>query len=196
MLRDPVQRYLSEYHHVYRHGIWIDSKHTCNGRRADKSEIQRCSKGKNWFGMELQEFMNCPFNMANNRQTRMLADLTLVNCYNKTGMRQAERDRIMLESAKDNLQKMAYIGLTEFQAESQMLFEQTFNLRFTKPFLKTKTFASNQELNPEQLLQIQKLNHLDIELYKFALELFQSHMTTLIARKPELKITYKNMTFN
>lgn len=40
---------------------------------------------------------------AANRQTRMLADLALVNCYNKTGMSALERDRIMLDSAKRNL---------------------------------------------------------------------------------------------
>jgi len=33
----------------------------------------------------------------------MLTDLALVNCYNKTGMSQKERDRIMLSSAKRNL---------------------------------------------------------------------------------------------
>lgn len=33
----------------------------------------------------------------------MLADLALVNCYNKTGMSAQERDRIMLDSAKRNL---------------------------------------------------------------------------------------------
>lgn len=33
----------------------------------------------------------------------MLADLALVNCYNKTGMSAQERDKIMLESAKRNL---------------------------------------------------------------------------------------------
>lgn len=33
----------------------------------------------------------------------MLADLALVNCYNKTGMSSEERDKIMLASAKRNL---------------------------------------------------------------------------------------------
>jgi hypothetical protein len=41
--------------------------------------------------------------LAANRQTRMLADLALVNCYNKTGMSAKERDRILLSSAKRNL---------------------------------------------------------------------------------------------
>lgn len=40
---------------------------------------------------------------AANRQTRMLSDLALVNCYNKTAMSAQERDRIMLDSAKRNL---------------------------------------------------------------------------------------------
>ena len=78
--------------------------------------------------------MACEDNLASNRQTRMLADLRLVNCYNRTGMAPAERDRTMLASAKRNLLDMAYFGLTEYQAESQALFEDTFNMDFKVPF--------------------------------------------------------------
>ena len=40
-----------------------------------------------------------------------------------------ERDTVMLYSAKDNLRKMTFFGLTEFQEQSQYLFEETFNLK-------------------------------------------------------------------
>lgn len=51
----------------------------------------------------LDDFADCQSNLAANRQTRMMSDLALVNCYNKTGMSSQERDRIMLSSAKRNL---------------------------------------------------------------------------------------------
>ena len=34
-----------------------------------------------WTGVTLEDFTNCPYNLAFNRQTRMLADLELVSCY-------------------------------------------------------------------------------------------------------------------
>lgn len=41
-----------------------------------------------------------------------------------------ERDTIMLASAKANLQRMSYFGLTELQEISQYMFEETFNLKY------------------------------------------------------------------
>jgi heparan sulfate 6-O-sulfotransferase HS6ST1 len=46
----------------------------------------------------------------------MLADLALVGCYNTSYMpSNAERNRVMLASAKRNLAAMAFFGLTEHQ---------------------------------------------------------------------------------
>lgn len=53
----------------------------------------------------------------------MLSDLTLVGCYNMTYMPAAERDRVMLASAKRNLAAMAFFGLTEHQKVSKFLFK-------------------------------------------------------------------------
>lgn len=67
------------------------------------------------MGVSLDEFTSCDSNLATNRQTRMLSDLALVGCYNKSSMPAHERDRIMLASAKRNLAAMSYFGLTEYQ---------------------------------------------------------------------------------
>ena len=134
---------------------------------------------------------------AANRQTRMLADLALVNCYNKTGMSQKERDRIMLSSAKRNLAgmhtlifcpsifhdlnflffsstAMSFFGLTEYQKISQYIFEETFNLRFAIPFEQhnsTLSMQTYETLTDAQKMNIKDINALDIELYDFAKEL-------------------------
>lgn len=103
----------------------------------------------------------------------MLADLALINCYNRTSMPQTERDRILLASAKRNLLAMSYFGLTEYQKMSQYIFEETFNLRFAIPFDQHNT-TSTQTLNsltPEQKSKIESLNALDIELYEFGKKL-------------------------
>ena len=53
----------------------------------------------------------------------------LVGCYNMSAMSTGARNRLLLSSAKANLERMAYFGLTEDQLVSQYMFEQTFNLR-------------------------------------------------------------------
>lgn len=65
--------------------------------------------------------MACSTNLANNRQTRMLADLSVIGCYNSS-LSSAERDSLMLESAQRNLQSMPLIMLTEYQKVSQFLY--------------------------------------------------------------------------
>lgn len=79
------------------------------------------------MGVQLDEFMKCESNLATNRQTRMLSDLALVGCYNKSAMPAHERDRIMLASAKRNLAAMSYFGLTEYQ---KVRLNRVFNCFF------------------------------------------------------------------
>jgi len=69
--------------------------------------------------------MACPYNLANNRQTRMLADLSIVGCYNSS-LSSADRDRLMLASAKHNLQFMPFFMLTEYQKVREINLNDTF----------------------------------------------------------------------
>ena len=129
--------------------------------------------GSTWSGVTLEEFMSCKHNLAHNRQTRMLADLTLVNCYNRSGMSDEQRNQVILESAKQSLASMAFFGLTEYQMETQWLFERTFNLRFMYNFKQfNETHASGANVTSEQKQELLKVNSLDIELYKYARDLF------------------------
>ena len=70
ILRDPVLRYLSEFKHVQRGATWKGSVHKCNGKPASRAEIPPCYDDINeedWADVELDEFMNCPSNLAANR---------------------------------------------------------------------------------------------------------------------------------
>lgn len=174
-IREPVSRFLSEFRCIQRGATWISARHECNGRLPTAQELPRCYSGRNWTDVTLDAFMRCHWNLAINRQTRMLADLTLVNCYNKTGMRQVTRDQIMLQSAKVNLERLAYFGLVEYQRDSQYLFERTIGLKFIEPFEQKKaTYATEAllDVGEETLREVKRLSHLDLELYKFAKELF------------------------
>uniref|UniRef100_A0A6I8PHJ4 Heparan-sulfate 6-O-sulfotransferase n=1 Tax=Ornithorhynchus anatinus TaxID=9258 RepID=A0A6I8PHJ4_ORNAN len=173
MLRDPVSRYLSEWKHVQRGATWKTSLHMCDGRSPTPDELPSCYPGDDWSGVLLRDFMDCGYNLANNRQVRMLADLSLVGCYNLTFMNESERNSILLQSAKNNLKNMAFFGLTEFQRKTQYLFERTFNLKFISPFTQFNiTRASNVDISEGARRRIEELNFLDVQLYEFAKDLF------------------------
>ncbi|XP_061092971.1 heparan-sulfate 6-O-sulfotransferase 2 isoform X4 [Conger conger] len=175
ILRDPVWRYLSEWRHVQRGATWKASLHVCDGRAPTLAELPSCYPGDDWSGCTLDDFMDCPYNLANNRQTRMLADLSLVGCYNLSATSEPERGAALLESAKRNLKGMAFFGLTEYQRKTQYLFERTFRLAFIAPFTQlngTRASAAGQEAGPETQRRIRQLNRWDVELYEFARDLF------------------------
>ncbi|KAG5853055.1 hypothetical protein ANANG_G00069050 [Anguilla anguilla] len=175
ILRDPVWRYLSEWRHVQRGATWKASLHVCDGHAPTLAELPSCYPGDDWSGCTLEDFMDCPYNLANNRQTRMLADLSLVGCYNLTAMSEPERGAALLESAKRNLRGMAFFGLTEYQRKTQYLFERTFRLAFIAPFTQlngTRASAAGAEAGPETQRRIRRLNRWDVELYEYARDLF------------------------
>ncbi|KAK9879446.1 hypothetical protein WA026_006516 [Henosepilachna vigintioctopunctata] len=196
LLREPISRYLSEFRHVQRGATWKGAQHSCNGRPATEEEIPPCYKGDSWEGVEIDEFVNCESNLAINRQTRMLADLSLVGCYNKNHMSTVDRDRIMLASAKRNLQAMAFFGLTEYQKISQYIFEETFNLRFAIPFEQNNSTVSSTTisfLTPTEAAKIATLNNLDIELYKFAKKLLMDRFERLKARDSDFETRFQHL---
>ncbi|NXN92893.1 H6ST2 sulfotransferase, partial [Rhinopomastus cyanomelas] len=173
ILRDPVSRYLSEWRHVQRGATWKASLHVCDGRSPTTEELPSCYTGDDWSGCSLQEFMDCPYNLANNRQVRMLSDLSLVGCYNLSVMPEEQRNKVLLDSAKENLKRMAFFGLTEFQRKTQYLFEKTFSMNFISPFTQyNSTRASSVEIDEQTQQRIEALNFLDMELYDYAKDLF------------------------
>ncbi|NWS89076.1 H6ST3 sulfotransferase, partial [Toxostoma redivivum] len=198
MLRDPVSRYLSEWKHVQRGATWKTSLHMCDGRSPTPDELPTCYEGDDWSGVSLQEFMDCSYNLASNRQVRMLADLSLVGCYNLTFMNESERNMILLQSAKNNLKNMAFFGLTEFQRKTQYLFERTFNLKFISPFTQFNvTRASNVDIGEDVRQRIEELNFLDMQLYEYAKDLFlqrfqyskqEEHQKNRLKRREERRL--------
>ena len=105
-----------------------------------------------------------------------MADLRLVNCYNTTSMSKTQREKTLLASAKNNLERLAFFGITSEQAKSQYLFEDTFNLKFKVPFEAQSQHSKNEiaDLDDETLTNIKNLNYLDIELFQYAQQLMQN----------------------
>ena len=155
----------------------------CNGKPAN---LPFCYTGEDWSGVTITQFMDCKYNLARNRQTRMLSNLTLINCYNDTDLESGKRDEVMLQSAKDNLINMDYFGLTEFQKYSQQLFEHTFDLEFIEPFAQLPvTHSDKAKLSDKEFARVLELNKLDIKLYQFAKDLFLQRVKYMKVQKKD-----------
>lgn len=170
ILRHPFDRLLSEFKHVQRGATWKTSKFVCNN---EEYKPQACYKGDNWTNVTLPEFLDCPTNLAFNRQTRMLANLTEFGCNRGRYI----YGRAMLESAKRNLRSLAYFGLTEYQEDSQYLFEKTFGLKFRNvlsqtPANKTHSNEAASTVTAKEISRIREVTNLDQELYNYAKILF------------------------
>lgn len=134
----------------------------------------------------MEEFIACPHNLANNRQVRMLANLSLVGCYDPNAMSEDQRNRVLLDSAKANLRKMAFFGLTEYQRETQYMFERTFHLSFMEDFVQyNKTHARSIDIPQNVQEKVTEINKLDIELYAFAKQLFFARLQKLYKEDEE-----------
>ncbi|CBY10229.1 unnamed protein product [Oikopleura dioica] len=177
-LRDPIDRFLSEWRHVQRGATWNRQHLLCNSR---KNSVTPCYSTEKWTNVSLEEFMACPTNLAYNRQTRMIADLESIGCYNgfaSHDMRVPNKalGRHLLESAKRNLENVDFFSILEYQKESQQLFEATFRLKFSDDWeyhkTKTELFKNEVELPRDVIDLIKRDNALDIEFYDFAKELF------------------------
>lgn len=178
MLREPVERFLSEWRHVVGGATWFDRRLRCNNKR---NRLPFCWQGKrNWVGVSLDEFLDCKYNLVKNRQTRMLADLRLVDCYNEFDVDNITKDKIMLQSAKNNLLKLPFFGLTNYQRLSQQLFEYTFRVKFNIVFRQNNhTAASHANFSANHLERIKYQTRLDIELYQYAKDIFMKRISQM-----------------
>lgn len=176
-LRDPLGRYMSEYfHQSFIAGHWQDALLGCGNGLAEWADIRPCFLTESWRGVTLDDFMNCKYNLATNRMTRMLADLTLSDCYVDYSNRHTMRKRayLWLDSAKNNLQKMEYFGIMENKEWSDSLFSAVFQMGFKNVRRRAvRSQSSELRMTEAQFLKMVKLVELDIHLYLFAKDLFE-----------------------
>lgn len=183
LLRHPVLRYLSEYFHVQRNATW-STPHICGGREVSEAEMPPCYpgyyQGRPWTNLSLSKFTSCESNWGNNRQTLMLADLESVHCFHKSALSKEERERRLLQTAKDNLKAFSFFGLTEYMFETCQLFEKTFGMQFgvlpsTKNLTELHSAPVLSDLWNNSVLYraVEQANSLDLQLYDYALQLFK-----------------------
>ncbi|WAR28376.1 H6ST1-like protein [Mya arenaria] len=131
-LRDPLDRYISEWKHQARGNHWEDSFYICAGGHAEWGQVRPCFLTDNWRGVSLDDFMKCKYNLATNQMARMLADLERSNCYEHFHEEKYKRQRALqwVSSAKENLRSMEYFGMMNQPEQSDKLFSKVYSLEF------------------------------------------------------------------
>jgi hypothetical protein len=170
-LREPIQRYISEWNYIISVDIWNIKyyKTFCE----IKNDLCFDTKEKT-FNLTLEKFANCPTNPGNNRMARMLAlyDYENSECY---GEGISPHD--MLERAKKTIDQLYWLGLNEYIDESVLLFEKTLSghlknkyFKFENKIMEKETIANKyiHQISNELLNKIKENNRLDIQLYDYA----------------------------
>lgn len=89
-----------------------------------------------------------------------------------------QKKQAMLESAKLNLKQMPFFAVMQYLKESQTMFEWTFNLKFKGSISEQRNRHDRNSgdvlagLSQEMKERVAKANDLDLELYKYATDLF------------------------
>jgi hypothetical protein len=198
VLRHPVVRYLNELvAHKNERASWGVSTGlrglTCSPEVVSEKTVPECYRGfykaLPWKQVTLSEFLSCPHNWANNRQTWMIADLENIFCSktNRTFNSKKEMEDELLQSAKENLRKMAFFGISEYLKESSLLFEYTFDVSIDDPIDEEPVESKWHNIMLHSIIShnitiyemIVSRNHLDMRLYEYGLELFSLRLNTI-----------------
>ncbi len=155
ILRDPVERVISNYYYVLRKPAH---------RMHDEVTSQK---------MTLKEYVESKINtQLNNGQTRVISginDVLFGKCTNE-----------MFERAKKNIENhFSVVGLTERFDETLILLQRV--LAWRRPFYIMKNVTKNrpvkENISEDTLNTIEYYNKLDIALYKFAKERFEEDIS-------------------
>ena len=170
-LRDPVTRFLSEFRHAQRGGSWEFENVKC------KKKTQ-CHEN----ALSLKNFLECQWNPAVNRQTRMLADFRSVDCESHFSMPKDTRDSFLYKSAAEVLRKMVFFILIDKPEESQFMFEKTLSVKLKTDWHLLDTGYSKEymkNISLADIRQIEEVNYLDVKLYRYAKQLFSKRLANL-----------------
>ncbi|KAK4473231.1 hypothetical protein MN116_004404 [Schistosoma mekongi] len=225
MLRDPVNRFISEWLHIRRGATWQSATLRCHKQSPPLQYYKPCdfiNDNENninstiWSNLSLKSFINCPYNLANNRQTRMLANLSNLQCYKHlTNWSQPLNITVfnslpliqltLLNSAKYNLINVIYCyGLSEYLIYSQYILQKCLHITFKRAFIEFNKIALikqrlltthatiiHSNLHQSSLDDIENVNRLDIFLYNYAKRLFLYRLVNYILHDSNVPAHFK-----
>lgn len=159
MLRHPIERVLSNFAHLKRHRtrLYDVVKH-----------------------MSLQDFLTSPETRDQyyNRQTCQLAGVTL------EPDSPLPPDESLLETAKQHLEKMVFVGLQEHFAASVHLLNHTFG--WSDPYYEWRNVSQQRvgwfEQPRDTMVLLTETNRLDLALYRHAEGLFNRRLERMLGQ--------------
>ncbi|HDN79553.1 MAG TPA: hypothetical protein ENG33_03685 [Chloroflexi bacterium] len=160
VLREPIERVISYYHFIF---IRRTPHHYCHNLVVSND-------------MSLKEFIESEADaMVDNAQTRLLSGM--METGHEFGFGKCPREA--LEAAKRNLREnFVVVGLTEEFDKTLILLKRALGWR--KLFYARQNISFNrprkEDLPQETLEAIIQANELDIELYRYARELFEERV--------------------
>ncbi|VDP74705.1 unnamed protein product [Echinostoma caproni] len=161
--------------------------------------VRRYGDHPDWAHVPLTTFLACPYNLAHNRQTRMLADLPRLGCYrnlvnwsiptegSNPNLTQIQHD--LSVSAKHSLlTRICAFGFSEHLVYTQYMLQRSLHVVFQQLLIGTpsvplptdrQTHAAliRATLNTDELKAVEDRIQLDTELYRFARALFTRRLT-------------------
>lgn len=158
MLRDPVSRLISHYHHM------LDDPTHYLHRWTMREKLT------------LEQYIENPFGSLelDNGQTRMLANYRLGQAPPTSG-----KNRPMLESAVENLERcFCCVGLTERFDETMVLLADSLGWAGVPPYLPARVGRNRPGLSITEAVKnrIQERNALDCELYDLVRRRFEEQV--------------------
>ena len=165
MLRDPIERSISQFEQLRRHA-WEDPDFAARMRN-----------------ISLEELMDDPRlrGHVTNLQTRYLASAFEPEIGRPSDILSSREkiESIDLEVAKNRLQEMPFFGVCDRFEDSLALLACSFGWRST-PFTPALNMAPSRiarnELQASTLQRLSELNDIDLTLYTWASELFELRM--------------------
>ncbi len=172
ILREPVERVISHYYFL----------------EQIKNQFKNSVPDTNV--MTLERFIYQQNNiLANNLQTRYISGVGWHGKVHKSAWQKVygkdfrigygECTEEMLDCAKNNLKNHMIFGLQNRFNESLDLFQNVFgwkNIEFDTQKNVNKKKPKREELDSDLIKFIERENHLDIELYNYALEIFDEQL--------------------
>ena len=146
IVREPLQRFLSEFYETYdgwehKYATWPKSERACSTLLPERLQevaaggIDKTTKAK--YDVLFERWIECPYNMAANRQTRSLGYASDVRVNDRVkalvcaGLPDPDpEDRCEAVAARHALLQFSWFGLNEERCLSERLFEAQFGLRF------------------------------------------------------------------
>ena len=161
VLRDPVERTISEYRHYVRNPSPIHDDIVAHN-------------------LSLMEYVCSPkyYRRVVNRQTRLVIGALgrFPMSYDDAKALSAEA---LLQLAKERIEQFVFIGITERLEESIKLLYYTFGWKLDDeiPSLNVSPLPTSLDsISQEALQAIEERTQLDAELYRFATELFKDRL--------------------